>query len=122
MKDTKPVFDSSRAGDRVRGQRHDQPGDEWNCYMEKTDYDTGVGDKARQKPSHVREDRGHRSGEDLPTAEQQLREADDPGKVYNRAEIDALYPDGYAPGVPSIHPIEGSYYRFPEARPKRICG
>ncbi len=120
MKDTKPIFDMSRTGQQVSSQRYDQPGAE-NLGADPEDRLFSHNGKT-VSGDFAREDRGWREGDELPTAEAQLREPDDPGKTYTPAEIQALYPNGYAPGAPSIHNPTGPHYRFPEARPKRIYG
>lgn len=81
-----------------------------------------AGAEAGQKPCFMREDNGWRQGEDMPVSLAALTEPDDAGKVYTQAEIAELYPNGYVAGAPSLHNPNGSSYRFPEARPKRICG
>lgn len=50
------------------------------------------------------------------------RYAQDPGKVYTESQVQALYPEGYAPGAPSIHhaAIFGADYAGIAERPPRI--
>lgn len=120
------VFDSSPAGHSVGAERSDEPGNE-NCWEDviDDDYHSQSGRPMTAKVTvedNMRWDSGYRHGEDLPTAEQQLREPLDTGKVYTQDEIQALYPNGYVAGAPSLHSVQGSHYCFPEARPTRICG
>lgn len=46
----------------------------------------------------------------------------DPGKVYDAIQIQAVYPDGYAPGQPSLHhaAIFGPDYAGNPVPPRRI--
>lgn len=103
--DDMPVFDSSRFGDFVNAEREDEPGAE--CTLSEED------DLAEQDlNADLIGDWSYKPG----------RYPKDTGKVYDEVQRKALYPDGLAYGVPSIHhaAIFGADYEQPESRPTRI--